>query len=193
MYIFASSNPTFPLLPIDRKHAKKIGSRQHDREASASFGKQRDHHVADSAAYNDSEGEAGDHSKFAERANGKLINDQIKPLPHFERSVFDKYMEHHGKQNAQNVWNKTSIEPQSDNSKINLGNERKRAVDEPGKSQKSRHKAEKAGGGAEEQYGCVVKGSNKHQIVEYPEGWPLAHPQNTHLRNVHPQRITTKF
>ena len=77
---------------IDRKQPKKIGSRQQERDASASFGKQRDH-VTDSAAYNDSEGEAGDHQRFAERANGKLVNDQIKPLPHFERSVFDKYME----------------------------------------------------------------------------------------------------
>ena len=148
---------------------KKIGSRQGEREISNGIGKHREA-PADSAAYNDSEGEAGDHQKFAERANGKGISceQMLKPLPHFERSVFDKYQEQKDKNN--NVWNKTSIEPQSDN-KINLANERKKVEE-----QQSKKKKGATAPGAEEPYGCIVKGQNKHQLLEYPEGFPLAHP-----------------
>ena len=93
---------------------------------SSSFGKQKET-VTDSQAYNDSEGEVGDHCRFAERANGKFSNDPSKPLPHFERSVFDKYLEHQTKNG--NQWNQTSIEPHHDG-KINLANERIKRFEE---------------------------------------------------------------
>lgn len=54
---------------IDRKATNKMGSRQGPREQSAGFGYQ-DSQNNQNVLY-DSEGEIGDHIKFAERANGK--------------------------------------------------------------------------------------------------------------------------
>jgi len=92
--------------------------------------------------------------------------------------------------NSKNQWNKVSIEPQNDN-KINLGNERQRTEHHSNATKKS--KKEKQQDNQASEYGCVVKGSNQHQLVDYPAGFPLAHPESVHLRAVHPQRMTAKF
>lgn len=94
------------LFSVERKQTSKLGSRQNELETSSNYGAGLRDQNNDSQANGDSEGEVGDHCRFAERANGfkASIVDQNNPLPHFERSIFDKYMEFQQSKKT-NQWN----------------------------------------------------------------------------------------
>jgi hypothetical protein len=126
----------------------------------------------------ESEGEAGDTGHFANWAGTTQDND--KPLPKFEKSVFNmqyqdqKRMIEAGKSNSSNWPAKDGTDP--DNGK------------------KRRDRTKKRNDSKDKEPELLPHQVNAHQMRDTPEQFTKSHPGTADsLRFAHPERITTTF